>query len=114
MNTLLQITIGDDGKARFYSDYASLEDEPAVQISVRQKAEPYRGPHPDVAEDLVLWRRAKARELKVPPYLILHQKVLYAIADLKPATKEELTLIPGFGEIMFDKYGKDILEITTL
>lgn len=114
MNTLLQITIGDDGKAQFFSDYASLEDEVAVQISVRQKAEPYRGPHPDVAEDLVLWRRAKARELNVPAYFILHQKVLYAIADLKPATKEELVMVPGFGEIMFNKYGKDILEITTL
>ena len=114
MNTLLHITIGDDGKAQFFSDYASLEDEVAVQISVRQKAEPYRGPHPDVAEDLVLWRRAKARELNVPAYFILHQKVLYAIADLKPVTKDELTMVPGFGEIMFNKYGKDILEITTL
>lgn len=114
MNTLLHITIGDDGKAQFFSDYASLEDEVAIQISVRQKTEPYRGPHPDVAEDLVLWRRAKARELNVPAYFILHQKVLYAIADLKPATKEELVMVPGFGEIMFNKYGKDILEITTL
>lgn len=114
MNTLLQITIGDDGKAQFFSDYASLEDELSVQISVRQKAEPYHGPHPDVAEDLVLWRRAKAREMNVPPYFILHQKVLYAIADLKPSTQEELTTVPGFGEKMFDKYGKDILEITTL
>ncbi len=114
MNTLLHITIGDDGKAQFFSDYASLEDEVAIQISVRQKTEPYRGPHPDVAEDLVLWRRAKARELNVPAYFILHQKVLYAIADLKPATKEELVMVPGFGEVMFNKYGKDILEITTL
>lgn len=114
MNTLLQITIGDDGKAQFFSDYASLEDELSVQISVRQKAEPYHGPHPDVAEDLILWRRAKARELNVPPYFILHQKVLHAIADLKPSTREELTMVPGFGEKMFDKYGKDILEITTL
>ena len=81
---------------------------------VRQKAEPYHGPHPDVAEDLVLWRRAKARELNVPPYFILHQKVLHAIADLKPSTREELTMVPGFGDKMFDKYGKDILEITTL
>ena len=75
---------------------------------------PHHGPHPDVAEDLVLWRRAKARELNVPPYFILHQKVLHAIADLKPSTREELTMVPGFGEKMFDKYGKDILEITTL
>ena len=65
MNTLLKITIGDDGKAQFFSDYASLEDELSVQIFVRQKAEPYQGPHPDVAEDLVLWRRAKARELNL-------------------------------------------------
>ena len=114
MNTLLKITIGDDGKAQFFSDYASLEDELSVQIFVRQKAEPYQGPHPDVAEDLVLWRRAKARELNVPAYFILHQKVLYAIADLKPSTREELTMVPGFGEKMFDRYGQDILEITTL
>jgi hypothetical protein len=33
---------------------------------------------------------------------------------MKPSTSEELKTVPGFGEKMFDKFGKDILEITTL
>lgn len=44
----------------------------------------------------------------------LHQKVLYDIADHLPVTEEQLRLIPGIGEKMLEKYGKEILEITTL
>lgn len=114
MNTLLQITVDDDGRTQLYSDYASLEDALSLQITIRQKAEVYHGPHPDLAEDLILWRRAKARELNVPAYFILHQKVLYAIADLQPLTREDLLLVPGIGERMCEKYGDELLAITNL
>ena len=114
MNTLLQITVDDDGRTQLYSDYASLEDALSLQITIRQKAEAYHGPHPDLVEDLILWRRAKARELNVPAYFILHQKVLYAIADLQPLTREDLLLVPGIGERMCEKYGDELLAITNL
>ena len=114
MKTLLQITVSNDGSAHFHSDYASVEDAMSLQISMRRQADPYIGPNPDVAEDLILWRRAKARELGVPAYFILHQKVLYDIADHLPVTEEQLRLIPGIGEKMLEKYGKEILEITSL
>ena len=111
MTTLLKITLDDDGKACFSSDFASLENEVSLQISFRQKAEPYGGPHPELADKLLDWRRNTARTAQVPPYFILHQKLLYAIADLKPTTREELILIPGFGERMWEKYGSEILGI---
>ncbi len=114
MNTLLQITVDDDGRAHFFSDYVCVEDQISLQISLRRHTEPYAGPNPDVAEDLILWRRAKAREQGVPPYFILHQRVLYDIADRLPVTEEELMEIPGIGPKMCDKYGREILEITSL
>lgn len=114
MKTLLQISIDDTGQALFLSDFANLDRPFSVQISVRPQPEAYHGPHPDVANDLILWRRTKARELNLPPYFILNQRVLYAIADLKPLSREELLVIPGIGEKMFEKFGKEILKITSL
>ena len=39
--------------------------------------------------------------------------VIYAIADKAPQTEGELKNIPGFGPLLFDKYGLDILKMTT-
>ena len=41
----------------------------------------------------------------------MHQKVLVQIAEEKPASREELMQINGFGKKQWDKYGEEILEI---
>lgn len=72
----------------------------------------YKDWHPELTEALITWRRAKARELQVPAFMILHQRVLYAISDLMPLSESGLLAVPGFGPGLFARYGREILEIT--
>lgn len=122
MTTLLQINLEDDGSVSAYLDpthtlterqraaaYPYLQD---FDPSLRRRAAPYEGPHPELARELMAWRREKSRELGVSAYIILTQKVLYAIADKIPQTEGELLNISGFGPVLFEKYGLDILRIT--
>jgi len=67
--------------------------------------------HPELERALVLWRREKASELEVSPFVILHQSVLLRIADTLPQSKEALLEIRGFGPNMYRKYGAEILDI---
>ena len=72
----------------------------------------YKDLHPELTEALVAWRRAKARELQAPVFMILHQRVLYAIADKMPVSEDELLAIPGFGPGLFARHGQEILQLT--
>ena len=69
------------------------------------------GLHPELEKALILWRREKAGELRVPPYYILHQRTLLNIADLAPANREELLAVPGFGPGFYARYGEEILAL---
>ena len=60
---------------------------------------------------LKAWRKMKYEELLLPAFMIMHQKVLVQIAEEKPASREELMQINGFGKKQWDKYGEEILEI---
>ena len=122
MTTLLQITQNEDGSLSYFSEVNSplpwtvkrevfhllRQFDPAL----RRRAAPYEGPNPELAQALITWRRSLAQAMDVPPYFILHQRVLFAIADAAPQTEGELLAIPGFGTVSFEKYGLDILRIT--
>ena len=68
--------------------------------------------NPELLETLVEWRREKAHEKGVPPYVIMTNIVLAAIADVVPFTKDGLLSIRGFGKTMLERYGDELLEIT--
>lgn len=57
------------------------------------------------------WRSAKAREEGLPPYTILQQKALHAIATNIPRTPAELKRQLGVGPKTLEKYGNEILEL---
>lgn len=60
---------------------------------------------------LKLWRSEKAREQNLPTYFIASNKELMSVAKYKPARKEELLKIKGFGKHKIENYGEEILEI---
>lgn len=68
--------------------------------------------NPELFDSLKNWRKSKADEKEMPPFVIFNNKVLLDIADNCPVTEEELLDIKGFGPVMLDRYGADILEIT--
>ena len=60
---------------------------------------------------LSLWRRSKAEELDVKPFMVLHQKTLVAIVEARPKTEAELLKIDGIGPTKARLYGTEILDI---
>ena len=57
------------------------------------------------------WRSAKAKEQKVPAYVVFTDATLTAIAEAKPATVAELVAVPGVGQRKLDTYGDDVLSL---
>ena len=69
-----------------------------------------------LAEEKILyalkeWRSDKAKEQNLPGYFIATNKELTSVAKYKPARKEELLDIKGFGKHKIENYGEEILEI---
>ena len=90
MQTLLNITLQPDGTPL-----------------VRNNEDPENG---DVTIT-VQWRREKAKELKLSAFIILTNRTLLTISDAAPLSAEELLAIRGFGNILYERYGEDILRI---
>ncbi|QBO58676.1 HRDC domain-containing protein [Chryseobacterium salivictor] len=64
-----------------------------------------------ILDSLKLWRSEKAKDQKLPVYFIATNKELFSIAKYKPAKKEELLEIKGFGKHKIENYGQEIIEI---
>lgn len=64
-----------------------------------------------ILDALKFWRSEKAREQNLPTYFIATNKELLSVAKYKPARKEELLDIKGFGKHKIENYGAEILEI---
>lgn len=55
------------------------------------------------------WRNERARRDGVPPYVILTNRELLAVVQLRPRTNTDLTAIPGIGAGKTERYGAAIL-----
>jgi ATP-dependent DNA helicase RecQ len=61
-------------------------------------------------ERLRAWRRDRASEQHVPPYVIFQDKTLLEIAQAQPRDLTALAALPGVGQSKLDRYGKGVLE----
>lgn len=78
----------------------------------RGKNEIYKPIYDDeVFEKLRALRARIAKDSGVPPYIVFSDKTLKEMADKLPKTKEEALLIGGVGEIKFERYGREFLEV---
>jgi DNA helicase II / ATP-dependent DNA helicase PcrA len=65
----------------------------------------------DVVAAIKSWRTDRARADKVPPYVVLNDKHLLAIAAAMPTTLAELRSCPGIGPAKLESYGDEILDV---
>jgi len=76
---------------------------------------PANGSNPGVDADLFerlrSWRGEKAREQKVPAYVVLHNSHLEEISASKPRTIQELGSIKGVGLRRAARYGEELLAL---
>lgn len=57
------------------------------------------------------WRDERARKANLPTYRILPNKVLEALAEALPATREDILQIPGIKEAKWQQYGAELLAM---
>ena len=62
-------------------------------------------------EALRLWRKERAAEQGVPPYVIFHDRTLAEIAAAAPASRRALSAIAGIGQAKLDRYGDAVLAL---
>ena len=66
-------------------------------------------PHDPLFEALRAWRRERAKEMAVPPYVIFHDSTLRAVAAAQPSSLSALSLIEGIGDTKLDRHGESLL-----
>lgn len=86
-----------------------LNEAPSQKYSADQ--EELSADEMKILESLKQWRSSKAKDQRLPVYFIATNKELFSIAKYKPAKKEELCDIKGFGKHKIENYGEEIIEI---
>ena len=74
-------------------------------------AAPLTGDTAVLFEQLRKVRAALAEEEGVPPYAMGTNRLLRAIADARPISRNLMLELPGCGERMFDKVGQHYLDV---
>lgn len=102
------------GKIRTSCLLNDREERPARRLRkvIREEGEP-GVVNEELRARLQEWRTERFKSDNVPAYTIMHQSTLMEIASLIPKTKAELLQIKGFGKAKFEKYGADILKLTS-
>ncbi|WP_027944815.1 ATP-dependent DNA helicase UvrD2 [Amycolatopsis taiwanensis] len=69
----------------------------------------------NVDEDLLArlkeWRTGRARELRVPPFVVFTDATLVAIAEQRPVDPVGLISISGIGPTKVERFGSDVLAV---
>jgi len=92
------------GKARQVRDRSGRDRTPRGKAVV---------PESDRAlfEALRAKRAELARIQNLPPYVIFHDRTLIELAALRPASRAEMTKIPGIGAAKLERYGAQFLKV---
>ena len=64
-----------------------------------------------VLRELFIWRDEAARERDVPPFKVLPNNLLLAIAAAMPSSENRLARVPGFSPKLQRRLGADLIEV---
>ncbi len=67
-------------------------------------------PHDPLFEELRAWRRDRAKEQGVPPYVIFHDSTLREVAARKPTSLTALSDVEGIGDTKLERHGESLLQ----
>jgi ATP-dependent DNA helicase RecQ len=105
------LMFGPEARAILKGDASvSLIQMPKRERKRRRDAAPNPVGDP-LFEALKVWRRDRAAEAQVPPYVIFHDSTLREVATARPASLAALSRLPGVGQRKLDAYGADLLEV---
>ena len=80
---------------------------------LRLDAEPVRLSPADeaLAAQIRDWRAGEAKRLRVPAYVVMHDRTLAALVQARPKNPRELLLIDGIGPAKVERFGEQILRL---
>ncbi len=121
---MLPIRISDKSKAGAsgsvpFSGVYDDEKKSAPEYIIHKKNEKIVAEKPSeqdaegerIVTELKAWRKRKAEDMNMPPYIIFNDKTLYDIAAKKPKSKADLRNVYGIGEAKIEQFGTTILRI---
>jgi superfamily II DNA helicase RecQ len=79
-------------------------ETPVVQVKLSTDQE-------TLATRLKEWRAAEAKRLKVPAFVVLHDRTLTALAAARPSTPNQLLAIDGIGAAKVERFGQELLRL---
>ena len=65
----------------------------------------------EIIKNLKAWRKRKADDLNIAPYMIFGDKTLLDLAAKKPKSRQELLNVYGIGSAKAEEFGRSILSI---
>jgi ATP-dependent DNA helicase RecQ len=65
----------------------------------------------ELAARLKEWRAAEAKRLRVPAFVVLHDRALNALAAARPVTPNQLLAIDGIGPAKVERFGQELLRL---
>jgi ATP-dependent DNA helicase RecQ len=96
-----------DNEPAWLSDPASMK--PERRRRAKRVAE--TPANDDARERLRAWRKETAKEMKLPPYMILYDATIDELCREMPTDLEELLDIKGIGKAKVERHGKKLLEL---
>jgi RecQ family ATP-dependent DNA helicase len=64
-----------------------------------------------LAERLREWRAMEAKRLRIPAFVVMHDRTLTAVAQARPVNPRELLAVDGMGPAKVEKFGEAILGL---
>lgn len=105
MNEVVRVepTVGTRKRRVGDGQVSSMSMFPQVHVSMLEDK--------NLFEALRKYRLQLSKEQKVPPYIILSDKVLHSLATIKPTNIEAFGNISGIGEYKKNKYGLGFIKL---
>jgi superfamily II DNA helicase RecQ len=77
-------------------------DMPPLTLNARQEA---------LAARIKEWRSVEAKRLKVPAYIVLHDRSIRALAAAQPKNLKQMLAVDGMGPAKVEKFGEALLSL---
>jgi ATP-dependent DNA helicase RecQ len=87
-----------------------IKDE-RLHVKVKKEFTAHKEENSEVFEKLRVLRAQIAKEESKPAYIIFGDKTLQEMAKYLPKTKDEMLHVSGVGEVKFERYGEQFLEL---
>lgn len=90
----------------------SIDDDKIGNIAQVQIDEDDLEPRDELFESFRVLRRELAQKNDIPAYIVFSDKTLKDFTARLPQTKEQMLDVHGVGEVKYERYGKEFLELS--